>query len=256
MASILTCDPLLSFLGPKDLFVLGHACRETREVVKNFQATKRTYTAGKDFEPPWWQRQKLYSLYPSVQSLLFHCGPADSLKDFLRPSLKSLHLVLPLKLEQYPEESEFRWVNLEFILSELNSLQEFLHVTPDAQLTSFRISLDPTVKLIFADADRMTVDYDKWGPIFEDCDVCVKDTYGSPSGYFWVMEQDSRLESALQDLAAARTWTSLTLPADLPGASTIPSATLVDPYDMDDDALDSLWEHIDMLFMREINKWT
>lgn len=248
MASILLSDPVLQWLEPKDLQVLRALNRQHKNTIDEHRRTQTNYTVTMKTSLRWHVREELYARHPNVQALTFECGGPDSLATYLRPTLQSLHLRVPLSLETDPEVSgSLFWRDADDIARELQALETFLQRTPEAQLHTLRISFHPTVYLTLTNDRSMVVEYDHDGPIYEDYDVTLQDSYGSPEIYFSVIEKTFEMESVgevLARLCSVRPCKSISLPYEFPGATTIPQATLSKPCENDSDAVESLWEHI------------
>lgn len=248
MATLLLTDPVLCFLEPADRHHLRSLNREHRDAIDAHTATKATYTVRMHSTLPWRSRQALYALYPNVEALTFECGGPDVLPHFLRPCIKSLHLLVPLHLSMYPEEERFQWDFMaEEVVCTFESILGFLRDTPDAQLDSLKITFHPTVRLTFMDDHEFVVNYDRDGPIYESADTTIEDSYGSPEIYFSIIETTPMLDwlaETLQAVAEKKQWKTFSLPAEFPGASTIPFATLSKPCLKDEE---SLWNHIHTL---------
>lgn len=254
MASILLTDPVLQWLEPADRHRIRALSKEHRDAIDTYTATQTTYTVRMHPVLSWRAREALYARYPKVQTLIYECGWPTSIGEVLRPTLQRLHLQIPLRLVIDPEESEtFMWPQAEDIGVSLSDIHLFLEKTPEAQLQHLCITFLPTVELRFIDEYSTIVNYDRDGPIYEDSDAVLTDPYGSPEIYFSITERCPLMEdlaSALKGLSEVRSWKSFALPAELPGASEIPCATLAKPCEKDDESIDSLWEHIQMLRYR------
>ncbi len=251
MASVLLTDPVLQWLSPVERHRLRGINKQHNDVIDGIARTQKHYTVPMKTTLSWRGREALYASYPSIQDLTFECGGPDRLDTYLRPNLQSLHLRVPLLLSCYPDSPDsFVWDNADDIAQELRALETFLEANPEAKLQSLRITFHDTVRLTMVDGNSMVVDYDRGGPIFEDYDYSIEDSYGAAEVYFALIEQTPEMEllaEKIQTLSQVRPWKHFSLPAELPGASTVPFATLSEPCDKDDDAIESLWEHIAQL---------
>lgn len=248
--SILLTDPVLNWLTPAESQKLRVLNKEHRIVIDEHTRTATSYRVPMKTTLRWNAREALYARYPNVQTLTFEDGGPDIVSGYLRPTLKSLHLVIPLQLSLHPDERYFQWENAELVGCTLESLLGFLTKTPEAQLERLTITFHNVVKLDFLDERSFVVDYDRDGPIYEEEDVMIEDPYGAAGVYFSVMEETPHKEwiiDLLKGLYEARSWKSFSLPAEFPGATEIPLATLSEPCDTDDETIESLWEHIQTL---------
>lgn len=251
MASILLTDPVLQWLTPAERHALRGLNRQHRDVIDEHTKTQTSYIVPMRPRLSWRSREILYARHTNVQALTFECGGPDSLATYLRPTLQSLHLQIPLQLDFDPDSSEqFLWSNAEDIAREIGKLEQFLQATPAAQLHTLTISFHPTVNLTLLNDRSVIVDYDSYGPVYEDYDTTIEDSYGSPEVYFSVIEKTFEMEwigEVLAQLCNGRPWKSVSLPYEFPGATTIPHATLTKPCSKDEDIVESLWEHINEL---------
>lgn len=254
MASILLTDPVLEWLTPAQRHALRGLNRQHRDVIDEHTKTQTSYTVPMHPTLSWRGRELLYERHTNVQALTFECGGPDTLDMYLRPTLQSLHLRVPLLLDRDLECPEvFQWSNADDIARELGKLEKFFQTTPAAQLHTLSISFHPTVNLTLLNDRSVIVDYDRYGPVYEDMDTTIEDPYGSPEIYFSVIEPSGDMAwigEVLTRVCKAREWRSISLPAEFPGAKDIPSATLTEPCSKDEDIVESLWEHISELRFR------
>lgn len=258
MLSTLLSDPMLALLEPMDLVKVRQINKEARDVVEDHRTTQSYYTVREKPSVPWKQHRKLYSLYPSVKHLTLELAGWDLLGEFLRPTLQSLHVKIPLQLERRKDYDEWYLRNTWDFEHTFHVLRDYLDSHPEAELRCFQVSFQPTVTFILEDGGETIVDYDRDGPIYEASDVWVETEKVKPSEALWLLETlDASLREAsedLQALAVARKWKSFILPEELPRASLCPGATLTEalPYDLDE--RESIEEYIYGLFQEKLNR--
>ena len=256
MESILLTHPILQWLEPADRHRIRALNKEHRDAIDAHTATQTTYTVRMYPVLSWRAREALYARYPKVETLTYECGWPNTIGEVLRPTLQRLHIQVPLQVvldPEFPDLFQWDWARSDDILTCLRELTQYLERTPEAQLQHLQISFLNDVKLRFIDEVSTIVDYDRDGPIYEESDVLLTDTYGSPEVYFSIMEQCPRLNELgelVKALSEVRPWKSFSLPAELPGASEISFATLAEPCEKDEETIESLWEHIQILRYR------
>ncbi len=254
MLSTLLSDPMLAMLEPIDLVRLRQISKEARDVVETHRKTQSHYTVREKPSVPWKQHLKLYSLYPSVKHLTLELAGLDLLGVYLRPTLQSLHLKIPLQIERRKDYNEWYLRNTWDFEHAFHTLRDYLDSHPEAQLTSFQMSFQPKVTFILEDGGETIVDYDRDGPIYEGFDVWVETDKVKPSEALWLVEtlNHSLREASedLQALAAKRKWKSFVVPEELPGASSCPGSL---PCDMDE--CESMEEYIYSLFHENLKRY-
>jgi hypothetical protein len=266
MLSALLSDPMLQMLTPLDLIKVRQLCKDSRDVVEEYRKTQSSFVAEKESLSSWKARERLYSLYPAVRHLTVELGGWQSESMYLRPTIQSIHIVIPIELTHFEEYSEvysrnyeeWRLRNIWDFVGTLSNLINFLEANPQAELHTVRISFHSTVKLVWEDAGRTCVGYDRGGPIYETFDVWVETNSSSPTDYLWLIESPNPdMEDApyvLERLVGLRKWKLFEIPDVFPGADLCPTATLIktNPYDSED--CDMLQNEVYDLFQQKLNK--
>lgn len=249
--SNLLLDPLLLWYRPKDLVSLQQINKEHYECVKSFLKNETRYEViGAPFDS-WQTRMRLYQMYPNIQKLTIDVHHPYTVKDYLRPSLQSLHLILPLQFGEDLGVSSYRLDNLRVLSQAFTEIQEFLQGEPRSQLKELILSFSPTIGFLFIYPRSYIVDYDRFGPIYEEAEVFKSSTTLSPSHCLQLLhDEDSvSLQDSFLSVAQMPNWKSIQIPYHFPGAESIPKATYTDICDIDTQTLEDL-QH-DILYLRE-----
>ena len=247
MLSVLLSDPMLKLLEPLELVKISQISKEARDVVDHHRKTQahypvRKYTS-KDTRIPvrFKARQHLYQLYPSVKTLTLELGGWETKVDpYLRPTLQSLTLVLPLQIVK-PKDCDWWYLrNTWHFAPSFQQIMSFLQEHPESQLKNFRLVFESTVYFTLEDGGELVVDYDQRWPIYESYDLHAETPDIDPASYLCLVDPTQHALGELRDslyaLATSWTWKSFVVPGLLPGATECPGATLVEsgpygPYD-------------------------
>jgi hypothetical protein len=215
MSNLLLSDPLLRLLEPKDLVGISHLNKECLRFIKEYQQTKTTYDTRLGKSESYKVRQHLYSLYPKIQTLTFEYTHLESIQEYLRPTIQTIHLILPLSLS-FPGPSEdgtLEWFNIKSILKPLQEIQTYLK-TPNCQLQQLSISFSKCVCLSVTVENGLFTRYDRFGPVYEDYDRNVWSTVQDAS-YFLPFIDDyytMDMKKALDSLELSHIWKEFSVP--------------------------------------------
>ncbi len=215
MSNTLISDPILTWFEPKNLALLSQLNKECKSVIKEYQQTKTSYDTRLSFEEFRDVRRALYALYPKVQNLVFEDGHFDYIDDYLRPSLKSIHIIFPLRLA-FPgpsEDDKMELVNITSIVNTLGDIQRYLQ-TPNCQLQNLTISFSSNVLLSITIENGILIEYDKHGPVYDDYDRQVWLTIKDPSYLIPLIDDyyEMNLQRAFQTLRASHKWKKFEVP--------------------------------------------
>lgn len=216
MSNQMLSDPLLMWLEPKELVLLSQLNKESRRIVREFQRTRKSYRVGFYAGQSYTSRQYMYSLYPNVESLeytLISCGSISLIDEYLRPSLKSIHINIYLSLESSGTGETLEFLNKKRICDTLRLIEEYLK-SPGVQLDSILLTLDKTVQFTLLVKDGIHVGYDKYGPLFEDSYDYFDVNDFDACYYFPLMDPKSIEEvgNAIRSLEASHPWKQFSAP--------------------------------------------
>ncbi len=162
---------------------------------------------------------------------------------FQDPHAKSLTLQFRMTLEEKRKWREFKFFDSNVYIDCFQKLETYLKEHPEAELEELHIEFMPEVILYLCIPNYHVVDYDRYGPIYEDEEWTVHTTDHIPSKYFFVLCEDSfdvldKIGKALLKLLSVRTWKALTIPYHFPAAGFIaedyPFATFTEEVDEDE----------------------
>lgn len=232
---IITLTPFLDFLNTADQLRLKQVNKECEQAVRTHMQTQTIYTVRYDPELRYQQRALSYELYPNVKHLTFECHPFLDISHYLRASLISLTLILPLQLSLTSDVKQAIWLNRDLYRSVFTEVQRFLDMVKESNLLHLRIELHPEVKLHLTIPDDVFIENDANGPVYEDRDWVVKTKMLPACHFLWLFDEEdySYLQRIFMPLATCRIFQTITIPEDfvpsdiLPEAERVPSA----PYD-------------------------
>jgi hypothetical protein len=236
----LLLDPLLQWLTPMEIHRLRGVDKLCKKTIDAYEATKRSYKVQDDFGVGWPKQERLYNLYPKIQTLKF--DTEYGIKPYLRPTLESIHLVVRLRVD-YDVETGLLTLSplfVEQVLDTFEYLLEFYDTVPNRQFKNFTLSLKEEVGFHFTIPDGLHVGYDKDGPLYEDMDCYPRTDEFSPALLLSMVSNTyaecSDDEREPYDLVMSRLWdvteyacvkfSSIVLPACFPGASETNCANL------------------------------
>jgi len=130
----------------------------------------------------------LYALYPNISHLTFEWSPVLHLSDYLRPSLKSLTLLLPLHLD-FEDDSLF--LRRECFTSVFEDLSNFLK-SNSTQLVNLSIQLNPNVVLSIKIPNATLTHYDSDGPVYEDLETTIETEDFPTSHYLNLLKEEDK----------------------------------------------------------------
>ena len=249
-SNLLLCDPVLQWLEPDELMRVKQLNKECSSYIsqkiqsqKHFHVRQSSLLSAK-------ARSKLYESYPEIEALTFEAYHLNSLASYLRPSIQSLNLILPLWIgeQRFGPKLSYYLINDGDIHRALNDVISYLE-KPETKLNRLEISFASKTGIMFTYSNATFCGYDKYGPMYEDLDMTKYTVDVPPLEYFQILEpsQIELIEKKVLALVAKRQWKQITLPYHFPGASTIPYAVLTDVYEYEDDIQESLYEYIDYL---------
>jgi hypothetical protein len=249
--SKLLLDPLLAWYGPKDLVNLQQINKEHRDYLKSFLQTETRYqVTGPSFEY-WGTRMRLYKMYPSIQKLTLELCFQHKVTDYLRSSLRSLHLILPLYFGDTLPSTSYILHNLQNTCQAFFDIKEYIQKDPACQLKELILSFSPTVTFTFTYPCSNIVEYDRFGPLYEDTELTKSSKTLSPVHCLTLLEEKDymALQNSFLSLAEMPNWNSIQLPYHFPGAECLSKATYTDVCEIDTKSLETLQK--DLLCMRE-----
>jgi hypothetical protein len=220
MSELLLCDPMLSWLEPIDLLRVKGLNRLSREKISQHMTTQRCFSTHKTTLLHWNAREKLYAMYPNVESLTILCDGVHRPREYLRDSTKSLHLLLPLTIGIHSSiAGMLKYPYLEntvHLVEALDQVFEFLQSNPSCALENLQISFDPTVSISFEIPNGLHTGYDSYGPLYDDLQCYYKTKKYPPERYLCVLEDSTqKLQDAVKRLLTHHLWASTQVPQEL-----------------------------------------
>lgn len=220
MSELLLCDPMLAWFEPVDVLRLKGLNRVSRERIYQHMTSQRTYSTDKTSLLHWDVRQKLYEKYPNVEVLTLFCDGVHRPREYLRNSIKSLHLVLPLSIGIYSYiGGMLTYPHLEntvHLVEALDQVFEFVQTNPNSALQHLQISFDPTVTLSFEIPHGLHTGYDSYGPLYDDLQCYYKTKKYPAASYVCVLgDSTQKIKESLTRLLTQHPWASTQVPHEL-----------------------------------------
>jgi len=188
-------------------------------------------------------RKRVYAMMPNVETLYMRVEGFLHQDYYMRPTLKSIHLDFRLFFNENPKSSGIEFIFKDGFLDWFRVIQKQL--TSESQLKELHIQFLPEVYLDLCIPNQYVVDYDKYGPIYEDEEWRVKTDRCNPSDYLFRLDKSScddldAIGKALLELLKVKDWTAITLPYHFPSAAIVadlyPVATFTDDVDEEEGA--------------------
>ena len=225
-----------SSMSPHKLYFLYGKKPETSEAVKEYLNSIVHYTTEWD-QGHVDTRKGVYEMMPNIEKLTLSVYGFVNQDFYLRPSIKSIHMNFELSFEENRKNGLVDILYRNAFLDWFNILEKYIVEHPDSQLEELHIGFMPEVKLFLSIKNHYIVDYDEYGPIYEDDDWFVETSKHNPSEYFFALSQDSeksvkKIGTALLKLLSLRQWKAISLPYHFPSAAVVaelyPFATFTD----------------------------
>ncbi len=188
-------------------------------------------------------RKKIYSMMPNVNTLKVKVENCLHQDYYMRPTLKSIHLDFRLHIVEDPRHCELEFLFHTGFLEWFNVIQK--HLAAGSQLEEIHIQFLPQVTLYLSIPNQHVVDYDEYGPVYEDEEWMVKTERCNPSDYLFLLGETGCKEldeigQALLHLLSLKEWKAITLPYHFPSAAIVadlyPFATFTDEVDEEEGA--------------------
>lgn len=237
-SNILLSDTFLNWIEPNRVLGLKSINREFRAKAYDFAETKTSYTIQEGKYSEAFQIRKTYASYPNIKKLTIPIGRMHRVSDYLRPTTKSLHLILELWLGEKPYSySDVDMYSFSTIMTAFQELQEFLLLNPNAQLEELKISFSDTVFMTYNYPRGVISHYDRNGPVYEDYDKTIEINNIEPSLFIYVIDREikDRLQRAVVSIVEKNPRLRITIPYHFPGAIEIPNLTYSDVFQLEED---------------------
>ena len=220
MSELLLCDPMLYWLEPKDVLRLKAVNTICKEKVSQHMTAQRFYSTNKTSILHWDARERLYNLYPNVEVLTLLCDGVHRPHEYLRNSVKSLHLIFPLSIAMYTYiDGILKYPHLEntvHLVEALDQVLDFVQSNPHCALEHLQISFDPTVTVSFEIPNGLFAGYGSYGPLYDDLQCHYKTKKYPAATYLCVLEESSKkIKESIQRVLTHQTWSSSKVPQEL-----------------------------------------
>lgn len=229
MTAIFTSDPMLNFLGIKELCKLRGLSKETKEVIDRHLETKQTFRA--DFTQWSLQHEKCLEHLPALTNLTVVVS-ADRLidaKKILKPTLKSLTLELKCHIQNKRDGFHLEGYLIKVFKDFLRDIKAAIEAGT-LELEEFHITIHKKVVICEEYQTHHVSDYDEDGPIYDTEYIEIETDTFDPIHY-WIYsnrweneEEDSQqITGLVLGLLAANKskWKKITYPYDFFGAANI-----------------------------------
>lgn len=251
MSNLLLLDQVLSWLEPYELQEVKQVNKECYSTISSFIQSNTHYTLYSNCVLHWRIRDRLYKEYPNIQSLTLYLSYRNLLVEYLRPTIKSLEIVIPIEITQETRSAKYAyWLsNTGEIIRTLQDIHEYLESTPTAQLAELTLRFNPVSSVTFVCPNALIVEYDRHGPIYEDDEHTVNVKSITPSELLSIVDpyELKKIEVALENVVKKENWKKITIPYHFPGAQGIPNVTYTDKCVIDKASHQSIEEKIGKL---------
>lgn len=262
MADILTCDPMLNFLGVLELYRLRALCKETKAVIDDHLQNKRAYRADlTKYRPRHEKCLEFLSGLTSLTLVLPSCR--IDVASLLKPTLRCLTLELycPFRYTRGVLQMD------RYVLKRFQDALDAIKTALEAgtiELEEFHIRLADKV-LVYEAYDTYHVnDYDDLGPVYDTGTVDLELEQFDPIHY-WIYSETlpgedqlvQEIRQLILDLLAAKKagWKKISYPYDFIGAAavcevfpqTVCTNWLTESYE-------TIMKHIEDLLQKEYKK--
>ena len=171
-------------------------------------------------------RKKVYALMTGIQTLTVSVHGYVGQDFYLRPTIKSITLNFNLSFTEDREAKGLGLLHNGGFLAWFQTLETYLREHPDSQLEELHINFGPEVSLFLCIPNYHTVNYDRYGPIYEDEDWVATTSVLKPSEYLCCLDGDSssamnEIGDKLLDLLRMMPWKAITLPYHFPSAALV-----------------------------------
>lgn len=231
-----------SSLNPYRAFYLYGDTPEFGDKVREYLASLTHYTTEWD-QGPVATKKKIYTLMTNIQTLTLSIYGYLSHDFYLRPSIKAIHMNFHLTFLEGRDSIAFELLHNGGFLNWFQTLETYLREHPESQLDEIHINFAPEVQLYLCLPDYNTVNYDRYGPIYEDEEWLVTTRAFKPSEYLCSLSEESEkdineLGEKLLSLLEMRPWKAITLPYHFPSAALVaeryPFATFTEEIDIEE----------------------
>lgn len=170
------------------------------------------------------RRKSVYARMPNIERVRIEVEGYLHQNYYLRPTLKAIHLDFRIYIDE-DRDGSLGFLHKEAFLAWFTAIENLLK-DPESQLEELHIQFLPEVNMYLCVRNAYIVNYDRYGPIYEDDDWAVKTDTLNPSAYFFLCNKESWedlecIGNALLKLLAMRNWKAITLPYHFPSAGLV-----------------------------------